>query len=400
VFPRDELFDTSGRSLLLASTRELSAVELREVADGVELRALGLVGYLPLTDEIVLNLTPKFSTANFWHMLSVAEDACERVLPVLRSYERTGEAAPHQLLARGFCFYLRELLRLGLFRTYYGEAKEGYYKPKMHFGRTVSRFLSRGNPVHVASDVVSFSSVVPLNGLLKSACLAFLRILPKNSLWDFERALLFDALNALQFSAALEMRAGDEAHLQELPIWLQAPYGGALNVYAIYLGLNKVGFPYDPQGRTLPSFLFKLDKIFESFVRNTFRTSLRSHKLSVLNGDLPKNYISLFVDTKRFPAKPDIIFARKKSVLALGEVKYKPAIEEGDRYQLIAHALAAKAPVGILISPVLKGDVAGLQYVGLTGGTKFYHYTLDLGATDLAAAGLRMVDDVLPLLLP
>ena len=70
VFPREELFDQQGRTLILPETRALPAIELREIFSGVELRALGLIGWLPLTGTIALNLRPKFPTQNFWRLLA------------------------------------------------------------------------------------------------------------------------------------------------------------------------------------------------------------------------------------------------------------------------------------------------------------------------------------------
>lgn len=394
LFPRDEFFDASGKSLLLSSTRELSAVDLRELADGIELRALGLIGYLPLTDKIVLNLRPKFPTHNLWHILAVADEAYERLLPVLRTYDSEAGAPPHQLLARSFCYYLREILASGIARMYYQEEITGHYKPKVHIGRTAARFWSRGDPVNVASDTFAFSSSLIINGLLKSACLSFGRLMPETGGWSDERALIMDALSTLQRCAAKRMSIGDEALAAGLPLGLQRAYFGALTVYAMYLGFNKVGFPYDPKGRDLPSFLFKLDDIFESFVRNTFRLRLRAQRVSVLDGNIPKNQVPLFVESRRFPAKPDIVFRVENNAVAVGEVKYKPRLDEGDRYQLIAHTLATGAPVGVWISPVLAGEPSGLTYIGSIAGAAFYHYTLDIGSTDLVATTQRMVMDV------
>lgn len=140
IFPRDELFNSRGESLLLPETRELSAVDLREVVGGVELRALGLIGYLPLTTGIILNLQPKFPVKNLWEMLAVADETYERLLPVLRSYETANVSAPHLLLARGFCHYLREILTVGVSRGYYQEPYRGHFKPKVNFGRTVATY--------------------------------------------------------------------------------------------------------------------------------------------------------------------------------------------------------------------------------------------------------------------
>jgi 5-methylcytosine-specific restriction enzyme subunit McrC len=398
IFPRTELFDAAGNSLLLSDTRELSAVALRDLAEGIEVRALGLIGYLPLTETITLNLRPKFPIANLWEMLSLADEAYERILPVMRSYDTSAGSPPHQLLVLCFCHYLKDILRHGMFRTYYKDPTVGYYKPKIHFGRTVSQYLAKGDPVTTASDSFVFSSRVPINGVLKSACLAFLRMMPRTLRWQEERAVLSDALRALERCTPVALRPGEEHSVQNLPMWLRRPYYNALNVYGVLLGYNQLGFSFERYGQELPSFLFKLDDIFESFIRNTFRANLREKKISVTDGNLAKNHVSLFVDTKTFRAKPDVIFRSKGKILGLAEVKYKPGIEESDRYQLIAHVLAAGAPVGVWISPAMSAETTGLEYIGATGGRKFYHYTFDVGARHLSVAGKLMTQDVFALM--
>lgn len=398
VFPRDELFDSRGQSLLLPETRKLSAVDLREVAAGVELRALGLIGYLPLTAGIVLNLRPKFPVENLWEMLAIADETYDRVLPVLRSYEASNVSAPHLLLARGFCHYLRQILTVGVARGYFQEPYRGHFKPKVNFGRTVTHFLSRGDDVNVASDAFTFSANLHANGLVKSACLAFLRVMPRNDRWNNERRLILDALNTLHNVGSQQMQFGDQACSFSLPMWVRDAYHGALTVYGVLLGFTKIGFSYDAQGSEMPSFLFSLDSIFENFIRNTFRAPLREQAIAVLDGNIPRNHHPLFLDNKRFPIKPDLIFRKGKTVLGIGEVKYKPRIEETDRYQVISHVMAIGAPVGVWISPATN-DNAGLEYIGsIATGAKFYHYRLDMGG-DFAMNRAAMVTEISALLI-
>jgi len=384
IFPRDELFDARGQSLLLPETRQLSAVDLREVVAGVELRALGLIGYLPLTSGIVLNLRPKFPVKNLWAMLAVADETYGRVLPVLRSYETANVSAPHQLLARGFCHYLREILTVGVARGYYQEPYRGHFKPKVNFGRTVANYLSRGDDINVASDAFAFSANLYINGLIKSACLAFLRVIPRNDRWQGERHLLLEALNALHVVTPVRMQFGDQTLSSSLPMWVRDSYLGALTVYSVLLGFTKVGFSYDAQGSDMPSFLFSLDEIFENFVRNTFRAPLREQAIAVLDGNVSRPQHPLFLDNKRFPIKPDLIFRKGKTVLGIGEVKYKPRIEEADRYQVISHVVALGVPIGVWISPATN-DNPGLEYIGsIATGARFYHYRLNITG-DLAS---------------
>lgn len=398
IFPREDLFDSSGHSLVLPETRALSAVEMKDVQDGVNLRTLGLIGYLPLTSEIVLNLRPRFPLANLWRMLAIADESYDRVLPVLRSYERTNASAPHQLLARGFCHYLRSIIDVGLARGYYREPYTGFYKPRVEFGRTVSRHLSRGDDLTISGDVFAFSVNLPVNAILRSACLAFLRLAPRDPKWMSERKLLLEALNALDRVSAGPMNLGDEALADTAPRWVRESYRGALSVYSMLLGYTQIGFGYDAQGSEMPSFLFALEDVFESYVRNVFRAALREEKIAVLDGNNPRHYGKLFLDNDRFITKPDLIFRKSKVVVGLAEVKYKPDIKEEDRYQVLSHVQAAGCKVGVWISPAPHGSAGGLEYIGsVSTGAKFYHYQLDIGG-DLDAASAAMVEKIRPLL--
>jgi 5-methylcytosine-specific restriction endonuclease McrBC regulatory subunit McrC len=378
---REELIDSTGRSRVLPETRALSAVEMRDVSEGIELRAKGLIGYLPLTSNTVLNVIPKFPLENLWAMLALADEEYKRVLPVLRSYQHTSGTAPHQLLARGFCYYLRSISSSGLYRDYHQQVHNGYFTPKVDFGATLTKYLSRGDLINVSANSFTFSARLPLNGILKSACLDFLRVMPRTDKWAFEHSLVRDALNALSSIKGQRMRPGDQAMADAAPIWIRDAYLGALRVYAVLLGFTSIGFSYSAQGSEMPSFLFSMDDIFESFVRNTLREGLRDQHISVADGNKPANRQWLFRDNARFPIKPDAIIRRGRQMLAIAETKYKNEIKEVDRYQVISHVLASGAPVGIWISPALSDATAGMEYIGtIATHAKFYHYRLNISS--------------------
>ncbi|CVI17434.1 hypothetical protein AGR1A_Cc40225 [Agrobacterium fabacearum CFBP 5771] len=390
LFSRDQLFDRDGRSLMLPETRALKAIELRDVADAVELRAKGLIGYLPLTPTIVLNLTPKFPIQNLWRMLELADTEYDRVLPVLRSYQRADVTPPHQLLVKGFCHYARSILSSGIARGYLQKSHHGFFQPKLNFARTASNYLSRGDELNVASDAFQFTAGLRSNEIVKSACLSFLRLMPRTDEWEADRALLADLLNALGSVRADHMRFGEQSLAFSLPHWLRDSYFGALTVYAMLLGYSRIGFAYEPHGTELPSFLFSLDAVFESYIRNIFREALKDEKIAVLDGNKSNHHRPLFLDNKTYPIQPDLIFRQKKVVLGLGEVKYKEKLDEHDRYQLISHTVASQAKVGVWISPTPPGGKSGLSYVGkISTEAKFYHYQIDVsGNLDLSANDL------------
>lgn len=398
-FPRADLVDAGGRSLILPETRELGAVEITDVADGARLMALGLIGYLPLTSSITLNIVPKFPIQNLWTMLEVGGESYRNVLPTVRRYQTSASPAPIQMLARSFCHYLKDILSAGFERTYYPRMQTGYYRPRVEFGPTISRYLSRGNPVETVSHVFEFGLDSPVNRIVKAACLRFARLIPRSAEWDDERRLLQTALDTLQRVHEREPGSLYFDLDQSISLRLRQHYNGMLRVYQLLLTGGGIAFTFEPGGKELPSFLFNLDDIFERFVRQTFAQGLREAGITVLDGN--RHQGCLFEDNRVYPTKSDLIFRRsKRDVIGLGEVKYKPKLKEADRYQIISHVTAAKAPLGILFSPANDGESQRLERIGrLATGAQFYHYRLDIQG-NIAAAQAQMVRDVTAILQP
>ncbi|GKY89306.1 McrC family protein [Sinisalibacter aestuarii] len=392
-FPRADLIDHQGRSLIFPETRELGAVDIRDVANGVNLMALRLIGYLPLTSSITLNIVPKFPIQNLWTMLEIGGETYGRILPTIRSYQSTANPAPILLLARSFCHYLRGALSAGFERSYYTRTVSGYYKPRVEFGPTISRYLSRGNPIDTVSGVYDFGLDSPVNRIVKAACLRIARIIPHSEDWEDERRMIQIALDTLQRVDVREPTTHDFFLDEGVSLRLRSHYSGMLRVYQLLLTGGGIAFTFEPGGRELPSFLFNLEDIFERFIRQTFLEALRERKIAVLDGN--KHQGKLFEDSRVYPTKSDLIFRRgKKNVIGLGEVKYKPKLKEADRYQIISHVTAAKAPIGVLFSPANEGESQRLERLGrLSTGAQFYHYRVNIQG-DIHAAQLQMVNDV------
>ena len=237
--------------------------------------------------------------------------------------------------------------------------------------------------------MVNWTAGLKANAVLKAACIDFLRVAPRTDAWAEERRILTDGLSAMASVRSVRMAPGEEALAATVALWLRPDYRGALEIYALLLGQRKVGFAYEAHGSEMPSFLFSLDDIFESFVRNTLRDGLRDQGVSVVDGNKPRHQRPLFRDNRQFPTKPDAILRRGGSVVAIGEAKYKPKVNEADRYQVISHTISAGAPVGIWISPAELDHQAGMAYVGALGSARFYHYRLNIsGNLDAACADL------------
>lgn len=392
-FPRSDLIDPQGRSLILPETRELGALEAKDVEGGINLLALRLIGYLPLTSAITLNIIPKFPIQNLWTMLEIGGETYAQVLPIIRRYQTTGNPAPIQLLARSFCHYLRMAYSAGFERSYYPRTVHGYYKPRVEFGQTISRYLSRGNPVETVSGIFEFGIDSPVNRIIKAACLRISRIMPRTPDWASDRQLVELALASLERVREQEPSTFDFDLDDKVTLRLRANYSGMLKVYQLLLTGGGIAFTFDPGGRELPSFLFNLEDIFERFVRQTFAEGLRGQQIAVLDGN--KHQGKLFLDNKIYPTKTDIIFRRgKTNVIALADVKYKPKLKEADRYQIISHVTAVSTGVGLLISPANQGESQKLERLGkLPTGAEFYHYKVNI-QDDIRSAQVKMLADV------
>ena len=396
-FPRSDLVDSLGQSLVLPETRDLKAFEIKDSADGAQLVTFGLIGYLPLTKNVTLNIVPKFPIGNLWTMLEVGSETYRNVLRTLRRYHVSSHQAPIHLLARSFCQFLRGMMEVGLQRDYYLRHRTGYYRPRVQFGPTIGRFVSRGDPVRAVSNIFEFGLDSPVNQIVKAACLRFVRIVPDTADWDQERALLNAALDAHQHVQEREPNPTEFKLAKSVSFRIEQHYAGMLRVYQLLLTGGGIGFTYDSGGKELPSFLFNLEGVFERFIRETFARGFRNAGVAVLDGNRHPGW--LFEDNSCYPTKADLIFrSGSKEVIALGEVKYKPRLRESDRYQIISHTTAAKAPIGILFRPANEDESQSLDRMGrLSTGAQFYQYVIDI-AGDLATSQERMVQDIHSLL--
>jgi 5-methylcytosine-specific restriction enzyme subunit McrC len=331
-------------------------------------------------------------------MLERGDEPFSTILPTIRAYEQQERSAPHELLARSFAHFVRDIHAAGFVRTYVQERVSGYFRPKIAFGPTISSAIGRGDPARTVSDVFSFTSNSRANGILKTACRHFLGVMPKVNHWEADRRTLTDALGCLVAVKERDLAASDSAIPDNLPARARNAYAGALTSYAIFRGFSHIGFEYAPLGAQLPSFLFSLDAVFEAFVRNVLREGLRECGLSIADGNKFRHQRPLFNDNATYPVKPDMIFKADAAVVAVGEIKHKPKIDEHDRYQLISHTLALGSTLGLWVSPAATPEAEGLQYVGsFAGAAEFWHYRLNL-TSNLESSVQRMVSELKRLL--
>eukprot|EP01037_Dinobryon_pediforme_P006125 gene6125-6200_t len=176
-----------------------------------------------------------------------ADEGFERILPVIRNYQNSNERVA---------------------RDYHAKTETGFFKSKVNFGATISKYVSRGNHLNTISDTFNFSQDIYPNRILKAGCILFSRLVPRHEKWLAERAVLDDALAVFTNVQPHYISKQDLGAAARTPMRIRGYFAGALEAYAILAGHTGVGFSYQATGSLLPSFLFRLDDVFENFVRN------------------------------------------------------------------------------------------------------------------------------------
>ena len=265
-----DLWDKEGRSKVRSEARQLNALSIFESAQGVQIRLNGLVGYLPITDSIVLDIRPRFPVGQLWDMLAVAGDDFVRMVDTERGYRIGEQTAPPLVLARAFCKYLKSALNVGLDRAYRKEVEEGYFRPKLDVGSTIKRYGSRGDPVTVVSNVDRFTYDTEQNSILKAACRDFSQFIPKTQAWSEEKRIVFDALQTLSAVQDRQITPSDLSKSYSVNSRVAEHYKGIFTTYKLLRTGGGFAFDVDPKGNHLPSFFFKLDDVLNDSFATVF----------------------------------------------------------------------------------------------------------------------------------
>lgn len=146
---------------------------------------------------------------------------------------------------------------------------------------------------------------------------------------------------------------------------------------------------------TVPrAWFLNLEALFETSVRRVLR-NLCEPEIDVGKGPKPK---PLIFKKQRRRADPDLVLRRGKTVLAVGDVKYKDwakGIKRSDLYQLLIHAAAFNSPLCFLIYPHHKFECVDLGKSATDCAT--YGFAVDV--RDLPA-GLKRASKEMGLPLP
>lgn len=348
-------------------------VEVRQSYDTLKLQINGVVGRLPLTDDILVDIKPKFPISNLNRIVYASGKNVSDPFSISRLYKDLEEVEYLPVpLIRTFTKRLQRVTSQGTLRQYRRETSDTSPKPKVNFIKSQQRYWSKLIPTMAVVENFSFDQDNLANQCLKAAAIKALSISRgADQLYEC-RAGLAQSLRQMErigrrtpseiLSQIASGRHGVPAHRED--------YHAALACAVQILRHVDVSLDVTSQGLALDSYIISLDDVFEAYIRNVLLNlpDVGFGRIATLDGNRRRHQRKLFADNRRFDVKPDLIIRDERGPVLIGDVKYKIKGSEEDRYQIIAHSLSYNVRKAVLIYPKPEKQVhSGLIRLGMIG---------------------------------
>lgn len=384
----------------------------------LRVRALGVSGIFALTDEISVQVRPRFPLTNLTHMVSVC-GYLPTALPAMRTYRTTDRLEDWVLdvVADAFLVAIETIEELGLLRTYHRRSDgSSFPHGRIEMSATVNRYASRGIDHKAAFSWFEKTADNPPNRCLRAAALHLHGKCGSRQLGPGGRERISRLGNALHL---LDEASDDRLHSflddslvrgsAELPD-SRAYYRPALDLAVAALSGHGLDLDTGSGSLSVGSLLIKTEDLFEDFVRLSLERALASHPdLAVLDGNVNPGKRFLYEkapaealrslpehsnvsDEKGKPpeANPDVLFVSSAngSFPLVADVKYTNVTKYADRSELeqvMVYGVRYRSPVVVTIHPRRQSTAGGLIVSGKIGDILVTQYRVDLAAEDLDA---------------
>lgn len=393
--PHEFLFDERGDLKFVADASDRSLVRVSQGRDHMVLQIGGVIGRLPLTENLALDISPKFSISNLARLIALSDQSLDRKVGVERLYDFTSWSGfLPELLLRSFATELTAIKMEGSHRNYQRITREDMPRPKLNFRRSEQQFWGRGIPTRAVVEGFDFTLDNPTNRVLKAALRRAIPLAVGQPSLTRELAIFVEMVRSYGLvsdasRASVERTFADA--LYDLPKFKQH-HTKALWVARELISRSSEVLEFADRRLSLPSYLINLDRVFESYIRNVLRVQLSGYSASfeVQDGNQKGFTKPLLNDSDRFVIMPDILVfgAGIETPKLVADVKYKTRPKEEDRYQIITHALSHQCRRAMLFYPCGRDGVSGLVRLGEIGPPSFpielfeYHFELDSELAD------------------
>lgn len=337
-------------------------------------------------DEWELRVLPKLNVPRLMFLLAYARDlnGWKRLSTLFTKTDDVIAA-----LATGFAVHATSAIEGGLLRGYaLREEASSMVRGRVRFGEQLSRGGGLPLPVQVAYD--DFTEDILENRMLLTASELLLRL---PNVPPVARRLLQRVRVVLDQVEPIQDWRGIKAPQTTR---LNGAYEPALRLAELILSsasiTASVGDVRDIRSTT---FVFDMNKVFEDFVTNAFRSSMRRH------GGVVRDQVKPYSldEAGSLPLKPDLSWWVGAKCLAVLDAKYKAidagVIQHPDAYQMLAYCTAYGLPRGYLVYAKDSGAEARTHVIR-NSGQEIIVATLDVEKEpdELLVDVAHLADDV------
>lgn len=397
--PLSEIVNEGGNLKLRPDLIGKGLIEVKQSNSGLRLQINGLVGRLPVTESLSLDIKPKFSVSNLNRMVYASQATLLNPFFMNRPYESFSSQnyLPVPLI-RSFSKSLVELISSGILRKYERVSVEGSPKPRIDFNKTQQKYWSKLMPTMAVMDKFEFSQDNLPNQCIKLAAMKAISISRGSGHLASCIQPLAQSLRQLENVRVRDihsLRREIASARPTIPAF-RTDYGRALDQALELVRNSDVSLNTSSKGLSLESYIISLDDVFEQYIRSAISElpTLGFGRVASVDGNLARHQRPLFSDNAKYLTKPDLIVRDRRGALAIGDVKYKMKASEEDRYQIISHALSHQVQKAVLIYPkpatMLKGGLARLGAIGAVYPIEVFEYFFDLSSSlDAEEVALR-----------
>ena len=371
--------------------------DIRFRKNQLRLTAGQYIGQIPLNENVIIDVKPKVPFGNLVHLVGKSGRRLSLLDFFTRTYAniKSQPANMFEFLCRCLSIELRWVIREGIYREY-REFERGTSMPRGRplFSRTIATRWSKGEFHRMDVSFFQLTNDTLHNRLIKYTIWYCLNHLHRVGSVDPDLTKELSKYWALFSSVHLDRSRSFLKPILETLSHTKIPVIRRYyeNIEQICLVIiQNVGFDLIAKGADYEtsSFVLDLADIFEAYVLALSKevASKVDQSIRVLDGNTNgKGY--LFSNTRRYEAKPDVIIQHEGRTIAILDAKYKTRIDESDRYQIIAHAVAFNTNIAIHVVPGSHSS-KGLESVGTLGVAEpinVYKYNLDIESESMKFA--------------
>lgn len=364
------------------------------IAQGrLHLRTTRFVGLIPINEQVSVKVIPKATIRNLSKMIvksgtlpTVLEGFSRGYRPDFELSDKAIEIYHESLLATA-----KSIAARGLMKSYVQVENPPKWRGRMLISDTVNSFVAKGMRYDGVFDFRTLSFDIPENKAIKAAINDVVDWLKRRPAGEAEAKLVLAKEILTAFTGVSDVGTRRDNLLasiphmaKSLPSYMQFYNEPLWTAYAIL----QSSIPDVREHGYIPmdSMIVDVSEVFESYTRKAVQERAESQEIRVTDGNLPINQRRFFSDgDERYRVKPDIIVERGDDVVAVLDVKYKPTVNEKDRYELLAFMEATGAKFSAFVCPKTS-DAEPSRFLGRTaGGRNMGIIRYDLGVDDLAA---------------